>query len=71
MRLSIHSPYVSLDFSDCTAAKPSISHDAFSGMQFVVAFQLLMREFLKEPFSDWRKSPSSVVIDNGTEVKGY
>ena len=71
MRLSIHSPYVSLDFSDCTTAKPSINHNAFSGMKFVVIFGYIMRKFLKEAFSDWSKSPSSVAIDNGTEVTGY
>ena len=71
MRLLMHSPYVSLDFSDDTAAKPSISHDAFSGMQFVVVFEFLMRKFLKEAFSDWRKCSSSVAIDNGTGLIGY
>ena len=71
MRLSIHSPYVSLDFSDCTTAKPSINHNAFSGMKFVVIFGYIMRKFLKEAFSDWSKSPSSVAIDNETEVIGY
>ena len=68
MRLSIHSPYVSLDFSDCTADKPSINQDAFSGMQFVVAIELLMRKFLKEAFSNWGKSPSIVAIDNGNNM---
>ena len=71
MRLSIDFPYVFLDFRDCTADEPSISHDAFSGMQLVVAFELLMRIFLKEVFSDWGKYLSSVAIDNGTEVIGY
>ena len=52
MRLSIHSLYMSLDCSDCTAAKPSISHDTFSGMQFVVAFEFLVRKFVTEAFSD-------------------
>ena len=27
VRFSIHDPYIFLDFSDCTAAKPSVSHD--------------------------------------------
>ena len=71
IRFSIHSTYVSLDFSDCTAAKPSISHNAFCGLQFVAAFELLMKKFLKESFSDWRRSPSSVAIDNGTKEIGY
>ena len=70
MRLWIHSPYVPLDLSDCTEAKPCIIHNAFSGMKFVVARGLLIRKFLKEAFSDWSKSSSSVVIDNGTEVIG-
>ena len=55
---------------DCTTAKPSVSHDAFSGMHFFVAFCLLMTKFLKETFSDWRKSPSGITINNGTEVIG-
>ena len=71
MEFSIHSPYMSLDFSDWPAAKPSVNHDAFCGLQFVVAFELLMKKCLKEAYSDWRKFPSSVVIDNETEVIGY
>ena len=71
MRLSIHSPYVSLDFSDCITVKSSIRHNAFSGMKFVVIFVYIMRKLLKEAFSDWSKSPSSVAIDNETEVIGH
>ena len=71
MEFSIHSPYMSLYFSDCTAAKSSVSHDAFCGLQFVVAFELLMKKHIKEPFWDWCKSPSSVAIDNGTGVIGF
>ena len=62
---------MSLDFSGCTAAKPFVSHDAFRGLQFVVAFEMLMKKCLKEAYSDWCKFPSSVVIDNETEVIGY
>ena len=50
MRFSIHSLYVSLDFRDCTAAKPSVSHEAFCGLQFVVALKLLMKKTLEKPF---------------------
>ena len=63
-----------LNFSDCTTANPSISHEAFSSIQFVAAYfvdELLMRKFLKKAISDWRKSPSNVAIDNETEVTGY
>ena len=56
MRLFVDSPYVSLNFSYCTSAKPCISHDGFSGMQFVIAFEL--QQFLTKAFSDWRKSSS-------------
>ena len=70
MRLSIHSPYVALDFSDSKAAKPAIIHDAFSGMKFVVAFALLMKYVLKKSFQ-MAKSTSSVSIDNGPEVVWY
>ena len=67
MRLSIHSPYVALD---STAAKPSIIHEAFSNMKFVVAFALLMKYVLKKSFQ-MAKSTSSVSIDNGPEVVWY
>ena len=43
----------------------------FLGMKFVVAFELLKRKFIKEAFSNCRNSPSSVALDNGTEVIGY
>ena len=62
---------MSLDFSDWPAAKPSVNYDAFCGLQFVVAFELLMKKCLKEAFSDWCKSPTSVAIDNGNKVIGY
>ena len=71
MAFSTCSPYMFLDFSDCTAAKPSVSYGDFCGLQFVVAFELPMKRCLKKAYTDWCKSPSSVVIDNGTEVIGY
>ena len=40
-------------------------------MKFVVIFGYIMRKLLKEAFSDWSKSPSSVAIDNETEVIGH
>ena len=38
IRFSIYFPYVSVDLSNYTARKPSISHIAFCGISFIVAF---------------------------------
>ena len=71
IRFSIYFPHVFLDLSNYTATKPSISHDAFCCISFIAAFDFWMTKFLKDAFSDWCKSPSSVATDNGAEVIWY
>ena len=70
-KLSIHSSYISLDLSDCTAAKPSICQDVFCSFSFIVIFDFWIRKYFKDAFSDCCKSPPSETIDIRTELLVY